>query len=134
MNLCIEHFQFFPEANEVQFARESVFGGTSLKLDYLTKPSFFQDFGFVEKVKMLDRVKKEDELFVAGYPYFNVDGRRKLFMFLLYIVQQSNINFLFTPTFSFNFLLTPRNACGGRALQRSCGEYRTTTDYIQWGT
>lgn len=86
MNLCIEHFQFFPEANEVQFARESVFGGTSLKLDYLTKPSFFQDFGFVEKVKMLDRVKKEDELFVAGYPYFNVDGRRRLFMFLLYIV------------------------------------------------
>lgn len=64
---------FFPEANEVQFARKSVFEGASFKLDYLTKPSFFQDFGFVEKVKMVDRVKKEDELFLVGYPYFNVD-------------------------------------------------------------
>ncbi|KAI3823788.1 hypothetical protein L1987_05229 [Smallanthus sonchifolius] len=64
---------FFPEANEVQFARKSAFGGASFKLDYLTKPSFFQDFGFVEKVKMVDRVKEEDELFIVGYPYFNVN-------------------------------------------------------------
>ncbi|CAI9095164.1 OLC1v1031044C1 [Oldenlandia corymbosa var. corymbosa] len=64
---------FFPEANEVQFARNSVFGGASYKLDYLTKPSFFEDFGFVEKVKMSDRVKPEDEVFVVGYPYFNVN-------------------------------------------------------------
>ncbi|CAH1451796.1 unnamed protein product [Lactuca virosa] len=64
---------FFPEANEVQFARKSVFGGASFKLDYLTKPSFFQDFGIVEKVKMVDRVKEEDELFIVGYPYFNVN-------------------------------------------------------------
>ncbi|KAK1408093.1 hypothetical protein QVD17_39726 [Tagetes erecta] len=64
---------FFPEANEVQFARKSVFGGASFKLDYLTKPSFFEDFGFVEKVKMVDRVKEEDELFIVGYPYFNVN-------------------------------------------------------------
>nr|GEV27522.1 protein low PSII accumulation 3, chloroplastic [Tanacetum cinerariifolium] len=64
---------FFPEANEVQFARKSVFGGASFKLDYLTKPSFFQDFGFVEAVKMVDRVKEEDELFIVGYPYFNVN-------------------------------------------------------------
>ncbi|KAK9049792.1 hypothetical protein SSX86_031242 [Deinandra increscens subsp. villosa] len=64
---------FFPEANEVQFARKSAFGGASFKLDYLTKPSFFQDFGFVEAVKMVDRVKEEDELFVVGYPYFNVN-------------------------------------------------------------
>lgn len=67
-------FQFFPEAKEVEFARKSAFGGSSLKLDYLTKPSFFEDFGFVEKVKMSDRVKPEDELFVVGYPYFNVNG------------------------------------------------------------
>ncbi|BAT99716.1 hypothetical protein LR48_Vigan06g069300 [Vigna angularis] len=64
---------FFPEANEVDFARQSVFGGSSLKLDYLTKPSFFEDFGFVEKVKMSDRVKTEDELFLVAYPYFNVN-------------------------------------------------------------
>ncbi|KAK8472177.1 hypothetical protein PHAVU_002G132200 [Phaseolus vulgaris] len=64
---------FFPEANEVDFARQSVFSGSSLKLDYLTKPSFFEDFGFVEKVKMSDRVKTEDELFLVAYPYFNVN-------------------------------------------------------------
>ncbi|XP_024030573.1 protein LOW PSII ACCUMULATION 3, chloroplastic isoform X2 [Morus notabilis] len=64
---------FFPEANEVTFARNSAFGGASFKLDYLTKPSFFEDFGFVEKVKMKDRVKPEDELFLVAYPYFNVN-------------------------------------------------------------
>lgn len=64
---------FFPEANEVQFARNSTFGGASFKLDYLTKPSFFEDFGFITKVKMADRVKPEDELFLVAYPYFNVN-------------------------------------------------------------
>lgn len=64
---------FFPEANEVTFARNSAFGGCSLKLDYLTKPSLFEDFGFGTKVKMADRVKPEDELFLIGYPYFNVN-------------------------------------------------------------
>ncbi|XP_055820971.1 protein LPA3 [Solanum dulcamara] len=64
---------FFPEANEVKFARQSIFGGASFKLDYLTKPSFFEDFGFAEKVKMVDRVKPEDELFIVAYPYFNVN-------------------------------------------------------------
>nr|KJB25169.1 hypothetical protein B456_004G179700 [Gossypium raimondii] len=63
---------FFPEANEVKFARQ-VFEGASFKLDYLTKPSFFEDFGFGEKVKMADRVKPGDELFLVGYPYFNVN-------------------------------------------------------------
>ena len=48
----------------MDFARKSVFGGASFKLDYLTKPSFFEDFGFVEKVKMSDRVKEGDELFL----------------------------------------------------------------------
>ncbi|KAF5725455.1 protein LOW PSII ACCUMULATION 3 chloroplastic isoform X4 [Tripterygium wilfordii] len=64
---------FFPEASEVKFARNSAFEGASLKLDYLTKPSFFEDFGFSEKVKMSDRVKPEDELFLVAYPYFNVN-------------------------------------------------------------
>lgn len=72
-----ESFQFFPEANEVEFARKSAFEGASFKLDYLTKPSFFEDFGFTEKVKMTDRVKPEDELFLAAYPYFNVSGNSK---------------------------------------------------------
>ncbi|KAK9180914.1 hypothetical protein WN944_024050 [Citrus x changshan-huyou] len=65
--------KFFPEANEVKFARKSLFEGASFKLDYLTKPSFFEDFGFTEKVKMADRVKPEDELFLVAYPYFNVN-------------------------------------------------------------
>lgn len=72
-NLSMDLSQFFPEANEVKFARQSAFEGSSLKLDYLTKPSFFEDFGFVEKVKMTDRVKLEDELFLVAYPYFNVN-------------------------------------------------------------
>lgn len=63
---------FFPEANEVKFARQ-VFEGAYFKLDYLTKPSFFEDFGFGENVKMADRVKPDDELFLVGYPYFNVN-------------------------------------------------------------
>ncbi|XP_028754659.1 protein LOW PSII ACCUMULATION 3, chloroplastic [Neltuma alba] len=64
---------FFPEASEVKFARQSVFAGASFKLDYLTKPSFFQDFGIFEKVKMADRVKPGDEVFLVAYPYFNVN-------------------------------------------------------------
>ncbi|CAN4128056.1 unnamed protein product [Withania somnifera] len=32
-----------------------------------------EDFGFNEKVKMADRVKPEDELFIVAYPYFNVN-------------------------------------------------------------
>lgn len=64
---------FFPEAKEVEFARKSAFGGASFKLDYLTKPSIFEDFGFVSKVKMVDRVKPDDELFLVAYPYYNVN-------------------------------------------------------------
>ncbi|KAG8076656.1 hypothetical protein GUJ93_ZPchr0006g40932 [Zizania palustris] len=64
---------FFPEANEVAFARQSAFEGCSLKLDYLTKPSLFEDFGFTTKVKMADRVRPEDEMFLVAYPYFNVN-------------------------------------------------------------
>ncbi|KAM3295978.1 hypothetical protein ACQJBY_038351 [Aegilops geniculata] len=65
---------FFPEAKEVTFARQSAFEGCSLKLDYLTKPSLFEDFGFTTKVKMADRVRPEDEIFLVAYPYFNVNG------------------------------------------------------------
>ncbi|KAL9268409.1 hypothetical protein AKJ16_DCAP11725 [Drosera capensis] len=64
---------FFPEASEVKVARKSAFEGVSFKLDYLTKPSFFQDFGFFTEVRMSDRVKPEDELFLVAYPHFNVD-------------------------------------------------------------
>ncbi|XP_048132382.1 uncharacterized protein LOC115757590 isoform X3 [Rhodamnia argentea] len=31
------------------------------------------NFGFTEKVKMTDRVRPEDELFLVAYPYFNVN-------------------------------------------------------------
>ncbi|KAH0470888.1 hypothetical protein IEQ34_000611 [Dendrobium chrysotoxum] len=71
--LLFSNIQFFPEANEVDFARRTFFEATSFKLDYLTKPSLFQDFGFVSRVKMSDRVKPEDELFLVAYPYFNVN-------------------------------------------------------------
>ncbi|XP_078152429.1 LOW PSII ACCUMULATION protein (DUF1995) [Carex rostrata] len=70
---CTKTRIFFPEANEVGFARRSAFEGSTLKLDYLTKPSLFEDFGFTTKVKMADRVKPEDELFLVAYPYFNVN-------------------------------------------------------------
>lgn len=60
-----------------------MFEGASFKLDYLTKPSFFEDFGFGEKVEMADRVKPDDELFLVGYPYFNVNGSFKHPVFLL---------------------------------------------------
>ncbi|KQJ93110.1 hypothetical protein BRADI_3g02790v3 [Brachypodium distachyon] len=71
---------FFPEANEVTFARQSAFEGCSLKLDYLTKPSLFEDFGFTTKVKMADRVQPEDEIFLVAYPYFNVNGNALLML------------------------------------------------------
>lgn len=80
---CHFNFQFFPEANEVKFARKSAFEGASFKLDYLTKPSFFEDFGFTEKVKMTDHVRPEDELFLVAYPYFNVNGSSTYPVFLL---------------------------------------------------
>lgn len=83
--------QFFPEENEVGFARSSAFEGSSLKLDYLTKPSLFEDFGFTTKVKMADRVKPEDELFLVAYPYFNVNGSLYVYLlkvskYLLYLI------------------------------------------------
>lgn len=96
---CCE-VQFFPEANEVEFARKSVFGGASFKLDYLTKPSFFEDFGFVTKIKMADRVKPEDELFIVGYPYFNVNGNLRLRLPCLQ-VSYSTLNFSMAVFMSF---------------------------------
>lgn len=102
------NLQFFPEANEVKFARESVFGGASFKLDYLTKPSFLEDFGFVSKVKMADRVKPEDEMFLVAYPYYNVNGSLRLpTLFVLILL-------LFNLIHSF---WQHRDACCGRALQ-----------------
>uniref|UniRef100_A0A0D9VBR0 DUF1995 domain-containing protein n=1 Tax=Leersia perrieri TaxID=77586 RepID=A0A0D9VBR0_9ORYZ len=50
---------FFPEANEVSFARQSAFEGCSLKLDYLTKPSLFEDFGFTTKMLVVEELYKE---------------------------------------------------------------------------
>lgn len=116
--------QFFPEANEVKFARQ-VFEGAYFKLDYLTKPSFFEDFGFSEKVKMVDRVKPDDELFLVGYPYFNVNGSFKHILYSFPIWHSLKL---------MSALCYCRNDCGGRALQGSCSEYHQKTDYIQWGT
>ncbi|XP_024639341.1 uncharacterized protein [Medicago truncatula] len=73
MQLIREFCDLSISAEKITRTRISAFSGASFKLDYLTKPSFFQDFGFVEKVKMSDRVKAEDELFVVAYPYFNVN-------------------------------------------------------------
>lgn len=116
--------QFLPEANEVTFARKSVFGGSSLKLDYLTKPSFFEDFGFVTKVKMADRVKPDDELFVVGYPYFNVNGT--FFLSSWPLIQLIHLEYI-------RICLVIRDAGGGRTVQRSCVEHVSEADYFQWG-
>lgn len=100
--------QFFPEANEVSFARRSAFEGSMLKLDYLTKPSIFEDFGFSTKVRMTDRVKPDDEIFLVAYPYFNVNGsfsgppNRVIIQFLEAHYMRP---------------FCCRDACGGRALQ-----------------
>lgn len=64
---------FFPEAKEVEFAKKTVFEGVAFKMDYLTKPSLLEDFGFGTKVKMVKRVQPSDEIFLVAYPYFNVD-------------------------------------------------------------
>ncbi|GBG74443.1 hypothetical protein CBR_g18855 [Chara braunii] len=63
----------FPDANEVRFAQADVFGGTPFQLDYLTKPSSLEDIGLGQKLKMADRVKATDRVFVAAYPHFNVN-------------------------------------------------------------
>lgn len=118
-------FQFFPEANEVKFARQ-VFEGASFKLDYLTKPSFFEDFGFGEKVKIADRVKPDDQLFLVGYPYFNVNGSFQTSCVLVDMYIHDHEAYVRYPSY--------RNDCGRRALQGSCNEYHPKTDYIQWGT
>lgn len=106
-----------------------------MKLDYLTKPSFFEDFGFVSKVKMADRVKPEDELFLVGYPYFNVNGTLSLFHLIFVVMGFMNVFLFFlSPVRTNSWLLQPRDACGGRTLYRSCGEHFTQADYFQRGT
>eukprot|EP00897_Mesotaenium_endlicherianum_P010843 jgi/Mesen1/9788/ME000007S09850 len=64
---------FFPDANEVAGAQQDVFGDTPFQLDYLTKISGFEDIGFSRRVKMADRVRPDDKVFVVAYPYFNVN-------------------------------------------------------------
>ncbi|CAM6092736.1 unnamed protein product [Calypogeia fissa] len=64
---------FFPDIREVESARINVFEGTPFKLDYLSKPSGLEDFGFGKKEKIADHVQKADAVFVAAYPYFNVN-------------------------------------------------------------
>lgn len=59
---------------DMESAKTSFFDGTSFKLDYLTKPSGLEDFGFGRKVKMADRAQATDKVFVVAYPYFNVNG------------------------------------------------------------
>lgn len=77
---------------------------------------------------MADRVKPEDELFIVGYPYFNVNGTltpcfMRDFNCYSYLYIRFNI-----------FFFGVRNACSGWALQRSCREHYKKTDYIQWRT
>ncbi|CAI5957898.1 unnamed protein product [Closterium sp. NIES-64] len=64
---------FFPDANELPAAQE-VFEGTAFPLDCLTKPTGLEDIGFSRKLPLADRVAATDRLFVAAYPYFNVNG------------------------------------------------------------
>lgn len=66
--------QFFPDVNDMDSAKNNMFEGTSFKLDFLTKPSGLEDFGFGKKVRMADRVQSSDKIFLVAYPYFNVNG------------------------------------------------------------
>ncbi|CAI5515052.1 unnamed protein product [Closterium sp. Naga37s-1] len=63
---------FFPDANELPAAQE-VFEDTAFPLDCLTKPTGLEDIGFSRKLPLADRVAASDRLFVAAYPYFNVN-------------------------------------------------------------
>ncbi|CAI5460613.1 unnamed protein product [Closterium sp. Yama58-4] len=63
---------FFPDANELPAAQE-VFEGTAFPLDCLTKPTGLEDIGFSRKLPLAHRVAASDRLFVAAYPYFNVN-------------------------------------------------------------
>eukprot|EP00249_Psilotum_nudum_P015972 c25603_g1_i1 orf=1687-2742(+) len=64
---------FFPDINEMDLAKMTVFANTYFKMDYLTNPSGLEDIGLGKKVQLLDRVKPTDEIFVVAYPYFNVN-------------------------------------------------------------
>eukprot|EP00850_Spirogloea_muscicola_P007841 SM000040S14853 [mRNA] locus=s40:733852:735758:+ [translate_table: standard] len=64
---------FFPDVNEVASARQGTFSGTQFQLDYLTKVTGFEDIGFGKKLRMEDRVRDSDEVFIAAYPHFNVN-------------------------------------------------------------
>eukprot|EP00252_Welwitschia_mirabilis_P020915 TRINITY_DN5233_c0_g1_i2.p1 TRINITY_DN5233_c0_g1~~TRINITY_DN5233_c0_g1_i2.p1 ORF type:complete len:239 (+),score=48.72 TRINITY_DN5233_c0_g1_i2:122-838(+) len=64
---------FFPEAKEVEVAKRTIFEGVLYKMDYLTKPSLFEDFGFGSKEKIVDHIRPADRIFLAAYPYFNVN-------------------------------------------------------------
>jgi hypothetical protein len=72
---------FFPDVREVESAKSSLFQGTSFKLDFLTKPSGLEDFGFSKKVRMADRAQASDKVFLVAYPYFNVNGTVSLLHF-----------------------------------------------------
>lgn len=81
LNLEMNFLQFFPDVREVESAKSSLFQGTSFKLDFLTKPSGLQDFGFSKKVRMADRAQASDKVFLVAYPYFNVNGTVSLLHF-----------------------------------------------------
>lgn len=71
-----------------------MFEGTSFKLDYLTKPSGLEDFGFSKKVKMADRAQASDKIFLVAYPYFNVNGMFLLLRRFTHLVLSSSHSFL----------------------------------------
>ncbi|XP_024521529.1 uncharacterized protein LOC9650239 isoform X1 [Selaginella moellendorffii] len=62
---------FFPELAEMNIAKSGVFDGSMYKLDYLTKPSPWDDIGLGKKVKMSERTRPTDATFVVAYPFFN---------------------------------------------------------------
>lgn len=81
LNLEMNFLQFFPDVREVESAKSSLFQGTSFKLDFLTKPSGLEDFGFSKKVRMADHAQANDKFFLVAYPYFNVNGTVSLLHF-----------------------------------------------------
>eukprot|EP00976_Prorocentrum_cordatum_P081854 1184578-Prorocentrum_minimum.AAC.1 len=54
---------------------DPTFVGSPFQLDYLTKPTALLELGIDLSAKIQDRVRPEDEVFIAAYPSFNVNGK-----------------------------------------------------------
>uniref|UniRef100_A0A7S0MRW1 DUF1995 domain-containing protein n=1 Tax=Pyramimonas obovata TaxID=1411642 RepID=A0A7S0MRW1_9CHLO len=79
---------YFPDAKELQVATTPASGinmsggkwetsptfvDSAFQLDFLTKPTALLELGIDLSAKVQDRIRPEDEIFIAAYPSFNVN-------------------------------------------------------------